>query len=571
MIATSFFEVVSIGAVFPFLTALTKPEALLANAWMADLAKQMGLVAASDLVLPVTVLFIVASVLSGLVRLLLLRVNTRMSFSIGVDLGFDIYRRTLYQPYLVHVSRNTSEIISGITNKTHIVIYNVVLPSLNLVSALFILTAVTGLLFVINPWVALLALTLFGLIYGGVILGVRRRLSRNGARIAAMSTEVIKSLQEGLGGIRDILLDGSQEVYSAMYRQSDGVLRRAQADNTFVGQSPRYVVESLSMVVMAGFAYVMSRSNDTATMVVPTLGALAVGAQRVLPVLQQAYLAWSHIRAGQEPLRQALDLLDQPLPEEINRCISEPVAFEREIRLDGVSFRYPGSSNWLFESLDLVIPKGARVGFVGVTGSGKSTLLDIVMCLLPPANGKLRIDGKAITAANRLRWQSHIAHVPQAIFLADRSIEENIAFGVPPDQIDRQRVVSAARMAQLDRLIESWPDQYGTSVGERGVRLSGGQRQRIGIARALYKEADVLVFDEATSALDNETEQAVMESIEGLSRDLTILIIAHRLTTIRGCDLVIDLTAPHGPTVSGQFDVLMSAAPATPAALGLKR
>lgn len=546
MVATSFAEVVSIGAVFPFLTVLTKPDALLAQPWMAGTAAQLGLTTAQDLVLPVTALFIVASVMSGLMRLLLLRVNTRMSFSIGVDLGFNIYHRTLYQPYLVHVSRNTSEIISGITNKTHIVIYNILLPSLNLVSALFILTAVTCLLLVINPWVACMALALFGLIYGGVILGVRRRLTRNGVHIAAMTTEVIKSLQEGLGGIRDILLDGSQEVYSSMYRQSDGVLRRAQADNTFVGQSPRYAVESLSMVVIAVFAYVMSRSSDTATLVVPTLGALAVGAQRVLPVLQQAYLAWSHIRAGQEPLRQALDLLDQPLPEASHRLVPEPVGFQREIRLQGVSFRYPGASTWLFEGLDLTIPKGARVGFVGVTGSGKSTLLDIVMCLLPPAHGQLLVDGKVITAANQRAWQARIAHVPQAIFLADRSIEENIAFGVPPDQIDRQRVRSAARMAQLDRLIESWPGQYATAVGERGVRLSGGQRQRIGIARALYKQADVLVFDEATSALDNETEQAVMESIEGLSRDLTILIIAHRLTTIRGCDLVVDLSAPGG-------------------------
>lgn len=550
MIFTSFAEVLSIGAVFPFLTVLTSPEKLLATPWILDWARQMGLGMAKELVLPVTVLFILASVLSGLMRLLLLRVNTRLSFSIGVDLGYDIYQRTLYQPYLVHVSRNTSEIISGITSKTHIVIYNVLLPCLNLVSALFILSAVSMLLFVINPWIAVVALTLFGLIYGGVILGVRRRLRDNSVHIAAMSTEVIKSLQEGLGGIRDILLDGSQDVHSKLYRQSDAVLRRAQADNTFIGQSPRYAVESLSMVVIAGFAYAMSQHADTAAMVVPTLGALAVGAQRVLPVLQQAYLAWSHIRSGQEPLNQALDLLEQPLPNVPLRRSFDPVRFEREIRLSKMSFRYPGAQAWLFESLDLVIPKGARVGFVGVTGSGKSTLLDIVMCLLPPAHGVLTVDGQPISAANQRGWQSHIAHVPQAIFLADRSIEENIAFGVPPEQIDHQRVREAARMAQLDKLIESWPEQYATAVGERGVRLSGGQRQRIGIARALYKQADVLVLDEATSALDNETEQAVMESIEGLSRDLTILIIAHRLTTIRSCDLVVDVSRMGGPAAS---------------------
>jgi ATP-binding cassette subfamily B protein len=195
----------------------------------------------------------------------------------------------------------------------------------------------------------------------------------------------------------------------------------------------------------------------------------------------------------------------------------------------------------VLNNFDLVIAKGSRIGFIGTTGSGKSTLIDIVMGLLQPTQGALEIDGHPITTANHRAWQAHIAHVPQAIFLADSSIEENIAFGVPKEHIDPQRVRQAARQAQIADIIESWPEQFQTFVGERGIRLSGGQRQRIGIARALYKRADVIIFDEATSALDNDTEQAVMDAIEGLSEGLTILIIAHRLSTLRNCTQIVEL------------------------------
>ena len=209
--------------------------------------------------------------------------------------------------------------------------------------------------------------------------------------------------------------------------------------------------------------------------------------------------------------------------------------------MNQLGFRYSLQTPYVLQQLDLTIPKGSRVGFIGTTGSGKSTLLDIVMGLLQPTDGSLEIDGQVVTPVNNHAWQAHIAHVPQAIFLADSSVEENIAFGVPKEKIDHQRVRDAAQQAQIADSIETWPMQYQTFVGERGIRLSGGQRQRIGIARALYKKADVIIFDEATSALDNETEQAVMQAIEGLSQDLTLLIIAHRLTTLKNCTQIVEL------------------------------
>jgi ATP-binding cassette, subfamily B, bacterial PglK len=288
-------------------------------------------------------------------------------------------------------------------------------------------------------------------------------------------------------------------------------------------------------------AYALSKDIDGFGKAVPILGALALGAQRMLPAMQQSYSAWTSLRGEQDALQDTLALLEQPLPDYAYQPSPEPISFQRQILFNNISFRYSPQAPWVLKNLTLTIAKGSRVGFIGTTGSGKSTLLDLLMCLLPPTEGTFKVDGQAINSTNLRAWQAHIAHVPQAIFLADSSIAENIAFGLPKNEIDHARVRLAAEQAQISDAIESWPQQYNTFVGERGVRLSGGQRQRIGIARALYKQADVIVFDEATSALDNDTEEAVMQAIESLSKDLTILIIAHRLTTLKNCPQIVEL------------------------------
>jgi len=289
-------------------------------------------------------------------------------------------------------------------------------------------------------------------------------------------------------------------------------------------------------------AYSLAKSSGGVSVAIPILGALALGAQRMLPMLQQVYGAWTNIRGGKILLVETIKLLEQPLPPYVNDPNNLPLIFKEKIDLRNIFFKYSLSSEWILSNLNLTIYKGTRVGFIGKTGSGKSTLLDIVMGLLEPNKGALEIDGKRITNINRRGWQNHIAHVPQSIYLADSSIMENIAFGIEKSEIDFPRVITAAKQAQIDDDISTWPDKYETHVGERGIRLSGGQRQRIGIARALYRQANVIIFDEATSSLDADTEQAVMQAIDGLSSDLTILIIAHRLSTIRNCDQVVDLT-----------------------------
>lgn len=533
-------EIISIGAVLPFLAILTAPSRIYEHPAAQPLIHFFKISSPDQLLAPLSIIFGVAVIFTGFMRLLLLWVSTRLSFAAGADLSNSIYRRTLYQPYSTHIGRNSSEIINGISTKADGVIYSTIIPVLTLINSAVILVFILTALLYIDPRVAIAAFGGFGIIYLLIIKITRKKLLENSKTISRESNHVFKSLQEGLGGIRDVLIDGSQQVFCQIYRNSDQPLRRAQGSNLFISYSPRYGMEALGIVLIVCLAYVLSRSPD-GTVAIPILGALALGAQRLLPALQQAYGSWTSIKGGQVSLGDALDLLDQPLPVYVEQAKRPPLSFAKTIELNSISFRYNDQSPFVIQGMDLLINKGARIGFIGETGSGKSTLLDIIMGLLLPTDGNLLIDGVAINEMNACNWQSHIAHVPQAIYLADSTIAENIAFGLRIEDIDYVRVKDAARQAQIAEIIEKWPDQYQTMVGERGVRLSGGQRQRIGIARALYKKADVIIFDEATSALDSDTEEAVMQSIEGLSKDLTILMIAHRLTTLKKCHQIIEI------------------------------
>ena len=541
MIFSSFAEVISIGALLPFLGVLTSPERVFDHSLVQPWIRVLQIRSADQLLLPLTLIFGTAAVFAGTLRLVLLWATTRLSFSTGADISMNIYRRTLYQPYAIHLARNSSEVINGITGKANGIIYSTIVPLLMLISSGVMLIVILAAMLLVDPLLAFLAFGGFGFLYAVIIGLTRKRLLLDGKLQARESTQVIKSLQEGLGGIRDVLIDGTQEAYSKVYQAADQPLRKAQGRSYFIQASPRYVVESLGMLLIAALSFALAQQPGGIATAIPVLGALALGAQRLLPMLQQAYGSWSIIRAGQASLQDALELLDQPLPNHTGQLGAEPLPFQFSITLNQLSFRYASRESWALKNIDLKINKGIRIGFIGATGTGKSTLLDLVMGLLEPTKGSLRVDGQLVNTANIRNWQAHIAHVPQAIFLSDNSITENIAFGQIKEHIDHVRVKNAAQQAQLSDLIESWPDKYDTTVGERGVRLSGGQRQRIGIARALYKKADVIIFDEATSALDNDTELAVMQSIEGLSNSLTILIVAHRLTTLRNCNLIVEL------------------------------
>ena len=538
---SAFAEVVSLGAVLPFIGILTAPDLVFNNPVVSGVVLSWGITSADQLVLPLTVAFVIAALIAGAIRIIVLWASTRIAYASGADLGIESYRRTLYQPYQIHISRNSSSVISGITNKINNVVAFVLLPLLTLVSATVLLVAIIIVLIVIDPMVASVAAVTFGTSYALITWMSRQRLHRNSQRIAAEQTQVIKALQEGLGGIRDVLLDGTQPVFCDTYRRADQPLRRAQGNNIFIGGSPRFLMETLGMVLIATLAYALSKQVGGIATALPVLGALAVGAQRLLPALQQVYNSWASIAGNLASLVDVIELLDQPLVAELVQPAPAPLLFQKDIRFSGVRFRYANDEPWVLDNLNLVIPRGARVGFVGSTGSGKSTTLDLLMGLLVPTEGEFLVDGQPLSGKRVRAWQRSIAHVPQSIYLADTTLAENIAFGVPLATIDMSRVRQAARQAQIADFIERSPEGYQANVGERGIQLSGGQRQRIGIARALYKQASVLVFDEATSALDNSTEQSVMDAIEGLSGDLTILLIAHRLTTVQRCDTIVEL------------------------------
>ena len=332
-------------------------------------------------------------------------------------------------------------------------------------------------------------------------------------------------------------------MYVENYKKSEIPMRRAYARINILTMSPRFIIESLGMILIAFMAYSLSNRPEGISSAIPILGAFALGAQRLLPILQQAYGGWQTIRGGQAQFSDAINLLNQPIPDHLNdtETSDNKIEFNEYIEFKNISFSYTSKSTQVLKNISLRITKGQKIGFIGETGSGKSTLLDIIMGLLNPSDGDFIVDGQVISKEHYRFWQKNIAHVPQTIFLSDSSIKENIAFGISKNKIDDELVKDSARKAQISKTIESWEKKYDTSVGERGIKLSGGQRQRIGIARALYNKANILIFDEATSALDNKTEKLVMNELECLDENLTIIMVAHRLTTLKECDLIIEL------------------------------
>jgi ATP-binding cassette subfamily B protein len=540
MLFSAFAEIMSLGAVLPFLGVLVAQESVLSYPWIKDAMQALGVISERDLTLPLTIAFASAATIAGATRILLLWFSTRLAFDSGADLSAEVYRRTLYQPYRVHIGRNSSEIVSVINNKVNDVVFGVLMPMLTLFSSIILLVAISFALLLINPMIALTATIGFCTSYLLITIKARRRLEINSRRIAYEQTQVLKALQDGLGGIRDVLLEGAQSIYCNEYNKANKPLRRAQGSNIFIALSPRFAIEASGMVLIAVFAYSLSRSGSVAT-VFPVLGALALGAQRLLPALQQSYAAWVSITGNFASLSDTLDMLDQKLPKRMLPISQAVNTFQENIRFKSLRFRYTDDSPWVLDGLSFTIRKGARIGLVGSSGCGKSTTMDLLLGLLTPCEGELLVDGLPLSGILIRGWQESIAHVSQSIYLTDTTLAENIAFGVQPCEIDMDRVRLAARQAHIADFIESRPEKYGALIGERGIRLSGGQRQRIGIARALYKQASVLIFDEATSALDNTTEQLVMNAIEQLHPEITIILIAHRMSTLIRCDTIFQL------------------------------
>ena len=539
MLAGSIAELVSIGAVVPFISLMAQPERAADYPVLQQLFGAFGWRNPDSLVLPMTLAFIAIVTTATGIRLLLTYASNKLVFAIGHDVGVKLYRVILQQPYAYHIKQNTSEVIANV-NKVQILVNAFLRPAMEGAVAVILSLAILTALMIVDAVTALGAGLVFAVLYLGIIRLFRARLRKNSKVISETQSTRIKSVQEGLGGIVDVILDANHPHYTREFARHDGRFRSAQAANAFLGQAPRFVVEAIGVAMIVSLAYMLSLQPGGIVAALPTLGALALGAQRLLPLIQKIYAAWARYSGNFHVFEDVLGALNLSAPHAENRSIKQ-LPFRKQIELDRIHFRYSNDEAEVLRDIRLTVSKGLRVGIVGKTGSGKSTLMGILMGLLEPTKGRILIDGTPIDETNRTAWQHHISHVPQHIYLSDASITENIALGSQAEAIDHDRVRRAASRAQIADFIESHRQGYDTRVGERGVQLSGGQRQRIGIARALYRDADVLVFDEASSALDTETETAVMNAVNQLDADLTVFIIAHRVQTLRECDLIIQL------------------------------
>jgi ABC-type multidrug transport system fused ATPase/permease subunit len=532
MLAGAFAELGTIGAALPFLALLSgEPAAGRFERWIAWLPVR------PEGVLGVALVLIAAAMIAASVRLMLVWTTQRLVMGIGHDVATAIFSRMLRQPYAEFVRRNSSEVL-GSLEKVRDIVGSMLQPAMQGLIAIVLAAAIAAFLFLIAPFATVAAAGTVAVSYVLISVAGRGRLRHNSRILAEAATARTKIVQEGLGGIRDIMLDHSQPIFEAKFREIDGRFRRALASNVFISSAPRFLIESAGIVALALIAVAMSFEPGGLVRAIPVLGALALGAQRLLPLIQQAYNGWSLGLGNLQALEDVAALLRSAPSEEGQAADPRPLSFRREIAFDGVGFGYEGAGFTLRE-VDLVIARGERVGIVGTTGSGKSTLLDLLMGLLAPTKGAIRVDGTALEPATRAAWQAQIAHVPQSIYLMDDTIATNIAFGVPLHRVDPARIEAAAEAARLGPFLAELPDGLATRVGERGIRLSGGQRQRIGLARALYKRAEVLILDEATSALDDRTEAEVIESLMGLGRTMTVIMVAHRRSTLAGCDRIL--------------------------------
>lgn len=526
-------EILSVGSILPFLAVMLDPDRLtrlpLVGPWFRQLPADTNLLALTAIAFGF--LFLV----SGLLRLALAWVSQAFSFNAAHDLSVQSFSRIVRQPYEYYVSTGSDVVLAGF-EKLHNITYTILLSGVQALISTIIAAILMLFLLLLNPTIALIA--------GGVVIGAyalisvfaRRRLQANSRIIAFHWGDRIRRVQQALGGIRDILIDQSQAVFERDFDHAADQLRRAATANAFISAAPRIVVEIAGFVAIGGIAWYFASRPAGIASAIPTLGAMALGAQRLLPLMQQGFVGWSSFFGNRQNLSDVADMLNLPIAADPSP--PRTATFRDQLTFDHVDFAY-GEGGPVLRDIELTIRRGERIGIVGRTGSGKSTMMDLMLGLLAPTGGQLLVDGEPLDRERRASWRAQVAHVPQSIYLSDDSLAANIAFGVAQESIEMERVRRAAAAAGIADFIEELAQGYATHCGERGVRLSGGQRQRIGIARALYKRASVLIFDEATSALDSETEKSVIDAISGLGDELTLIMIAHRLTTLSGCDRII--------------------------------
>jgi ABC-type multidrug transport system fused ATPase/permease subunit len=535
-------EAAGVLSIMPFLSVLGRPSVIHESPALHYAYIELGFSGEREFILALGTVSIVIVVFSSVFKAVTLHALNRFVHLARHSMSARLLSKYLHQPYEFFLSRNTSTLSKNVLSEVDQLLFELVQPLSQLIAQGTIVVAMAVLIFYYDPATAFLVVTTLGLMYGVVYGLVRKRLKLIGVERQAANTRRYQATAEALGGIKDVKITDAAGTYIAQFARASRLLSRHMATNDTLSQSPLYLVEAIgySMLIIVAMALLL-HSGDIAE-VLPGLGLYAFAAYRMLPAAQIMYRGFAKLRVSSAALNNIHH--DLTLPDFHHARLTTSIAPQRDIRLRDVRYAYPSApSSPVLDGFDLTIPVNTSVGIVGRSGAGTSTLMDILLGLLEPQAGTLTIDDMTVDATNVNDWQRAIGYVPQDIFLADASIAENIAFGVAPGEIDLHAVKRAARAAQLhDFVVQNLPLGYRTNVGERGIRLSGGQRQRIGIARALYRDPPVLFMDEATSSLDSQTEEALNDAIRSLAGDKTIVVIAHKESSLRSCDRIVAIS-----------------------------
>lgn len=530
---TAIAELVMITAIVPILAIIGGSRSDLPMLdWISFIAPASPMVAAA-------ILFVVATLATSVLRLILSWKTVRFSAQCGHDLNVSVQHRLLHQHYLFHVYGNSSRTIA-LLDKVDLLVIDLVQRSLQGLGAAIISVAIFVALLLIDPVSAMAVAFLGALLFGIASLIIRRRLEASTDLMNRALERRIQAVQESAGGIRDVIIDRSQSSHLAAFASIDEHFMHARANAIFLSGAPRYLIEGVGFCLIAMLGLFLASQSGGLASALPILGALVLGSQRLLPLASQMQNGWTSLASSAPILHDVATILRLPLGQREENPKTLP--FHNYIQFQAVGFHYPDRFLPSLTALDFVIPYGARVAIGGKTGSGKSTLADLLMGLIKPTEGQIWVDDTILDDGTLAAWRTSVAHVPQSIFLADTTIARNISLTPSDLDPDIARVKDAAAKAHIDEFITSLPDGFDTLVGERGARLSGGQRQRLALARAIYRQPKVLILDEATSALDDETETAILSSLDQLQAGgCTIVIVAHRQATLERCDIVLML------------------------------
>ena len=541
----AFIESAGVISIMPFLAVLSNPNVVESNSYLKQLYDFTGAANKQNFILYLGFLSLFVVMCSTVFKIVTQYAVNRFASLQRHYFSTRLLKTYLQQNYEFFIQRNSATLAKNILSEVDQLIWTMILPALSLMSYGVVLLSMVGILLLYDPLMAISTAFVLGLFYASIYMLVRKKLTQIGQEFTQANKERYQTCQEALAGIKDVMINNAEHGYIKQFEESSRVFARHIATRETLGQVPLNVIETVGYGCLIGLAMLLVVSGKAVSHILPVLGLYGFAAYRMLPAAQNMYRAISQIKFSEQVLSVLKPefALEKDELKHIEKDSTQYLQFEHSIRLENISFAYPNRiESPILNNFSLEVKKNASLGIVGKSGSGKSTLMDIMLGLLFPQQGKVYIDDVELTADNITQWRDLVGYVPQNIYLADKSIAENIAFGVAKIDIDLKRVEFVARQAQIDDFIQSQlPLGYHTLVGERGVMLSGGQRQRIGIARALYKNPQVLFMDEATSALDTETEQAVNEAIQNLNGKMTMVIIAHRESAVAQCNQILKL------------------------------